>query len=99
VHCLITLAPSPAALSQVKVWLGDTKDHHYILSRVLISRMLTVTKIPYVKVRAAWRSMAQHGAAWRSMAQHDAAWRSMAQHGAAWRSMVQHGGRLKLLPA
>jgi hypothetical protein len=35
---------------QVKVWLGDTMDHHYVLSRYLISRMLTVTRIPYVKV-------------------------------------------------
>lgn len=32
---------------QVKVWLGE---HYYILSRFLISRMLTVTKIPYIKV-------------------------------------------------
>ncbi|KAK9837746.1 hypothetical protein WJX74_004123 [Apatococcus lobatus] len=31
---------------KVKVWLGE---HYYILSRFLISRMLTVTKIPYIK--------------------------------------------------
>ncbi|KAK9863060.1 hypothetical protein WJX84_002161 [Apatococcus fuscideae] len=33
-------------LVKVKVWLGE---HYYILSRFLISRMLTVTKIPYIK--------------------------------------------------
>lgn len=26
-------------------------DHYYVLSRFLICRMLTVTKIPYIKVR------------------------------------------------
>ncbi|KAH6778831.1 P-loop containing nucleoside triphosphate hydrolases superfamily protein, partial [Perilla frutescens var. hirtella] len=30
----------------VKVWLGDNADHYYVLSRFLLSRMLTVTKIP-----------------------------------------------------
>ncbi|KVI07584.1 hypothetical protein Ccrd_014052, partial [Cynara cardunculus var. scolymus] len=30
----------------VKVWLGDDADHYYVLSRFLLSRMLTVTKIP-----------------------------------------------------
>jgi hypothetical protein len=38
---------------QVKVWLGDgeSMDHYYVLSRFLISRMLTLAKIPYIKVR------------------------------------------------
>ncbi|KAL4280056.1 hypothetical protein GQ457_03G015950 [Hibiscus cannabinus] len=31
---------------KVKVWLGDKEDHYYVLSRFLLSRMLTVTKIP-----------------------------------------------------
>ncbi|KAK4796381.1 hypothetical protein SAY86_028707 [Trapa natans] len=31
---------------KVKVWLGDHCDHYYVLSRFLLSRMLTVTKIP-----------------------------------------------------
>lgn len=31
---------------KVKVWLGTSADHYYILSRFLISRMLLVTKIP-----------------------------------------------------
>ncbi|KAL6847707.1 hypothetical protein ACP4OV_022495 [Aristida adscensionis] len=31
---------------KVKVWLGDDAHHHYVLSRFLLSRMLTVTKIP-----------------------------------------------------
>ncbi|KAI3756915.1 hypothetical protein L6452_04447 [Arctium lappa] len=31
---------------KVKVWLGDDADHYYVLSRFLLSRMLTVTKIP-----------------------------------------------------
>jgi hypothetical protein len=37
-------------LLQVKVWLGEDLDHYYILSRFLICRMLTVTRIPYIKV-------------------------------------------------
>jgi hypothetical protein len=36
--------------TQVKVWLGENLDHYYILSRFLICRMLTVTRIPYIKV-------------------------------------------------
>ncbi|GMH08777.1 hypothetical protein Nepgr_010617 [Nepenthes gracilis] len=32
---------------KVKVWLGDNADHYYVLSRFLLCRMLTVTKIPY----------------------------------------------------
>ena len=36
--------------SQVKVWVGENLVHYYILSRFLISRMLTVTKIPQMKV-------------------------------------------------
>ena len=36
---------------QVKVWLGENQDHYYVLSRFLISRMLTVTKVPMNKVR------------------------------------------------
>lgn len=35
---------------QVKVWVGENLVHYYILSRFLISRMLTVTKIPQMKV-------------------------------------------------
>ncbi|GKV33819.1 hypothetical protein SLEP1_g42270 [Rubroshorea leprosula] len=31
---------------KVKVWLGDNADHYYVLSRFLLSRMSTVTKIP-----------------------------------------------------
>lgn len=31
---------------KVRVWLGDNADHYYVLSRFLVSRMLTVTKIP-----------------------------------------------------
>ncbi|THG09814.1 hypothetical protein TEA_010590 [Camellia sinensis var. sinensis] len=30
---------------KVKVWLGDNADHYYVLSRFLLSRMLTVTKL------------------------------------------------------
>jgi hypothetical protein len=41
--------------TQVKVWLGENLDHYYILSRFLICRMLTVTRIPYIKVST------QHG--------------------------------------
>ena len=38
---------------QVKVWVGENLVHYYILSRFLISRMLTVTKIPQMKVDSA----------------------------------------------
>ncbi|XP_060211487.1 uncharacterized protein LOC132638710 [Lycium barbarum] len=39
---------------KVKVWLGDNDDHYYVLSRFLLSRMLTVTKIPtHVAVKIA----------------------------------------------
>lgn len=39
---------------KVKVWLGDNADHYYVLSRFLLSRMLTVTKIPnYVAIKIA----------------------------------------------
>jgi hypothetical protein len=31
------------------VWLGEEKAHYYVLSRFLISRSLTVTKIPHLK--------------------------------------------------
>ena len=31
--------------AQVKVWLGDHADHYYVLSRFLLSRTLTVTKV------------------------------------------------------
>ena len=34
---------------QVRVWLGTDQDHYYVLSRFLISRMLTVTKLPPLK--------------------------------------------------
>ncbi|CAH8353949.1 unnamed protein product [Eruca vesicaria subsp. sativa] len=38
---------------KVKVWLGDA-DHYYVLSRFLVCRMLTVTKIPnHVAVKIA----------------------------------------------
>ena len=47
-----TFHSAPAPVLQVKVWLGETQAHYYILSRFLISRMLTVTKIPYMKVGA-----------------------------------------------
>uniref|UniRef100_A0A6N2KS45 2-phosphoglycerate kinase n=2 Tax=Salix viminalis TaxID=40686 RepID=A0A6N2KS45_SALVM len=30
---------------KVRVWLGDNADHYYVLSRFLLSRMLTVTKL------------------------------------------------------
>lgn len=36
---------------KIKVWLGENLDHYYILSRFLISRTLTVTKVPQDKVR------------------------------------------------
>ena len=39
---------------QVKVWVGENLVHYYILSRFLISRMLTVTKIPQMKVGTCW---------------------------------------------
>lgn len=47
--------------AQVKVWLGDTMEHHYILSRFLISRMLTVARVPITKVgpRSAARRLPQ----------------------------------------
>ena len=34
---------------KIKVWLGKDLDHYYILSRFLISRLLTVTKVPQDK--------------------------------------------------
>lgn len=37
------------ATSQVKVWLGEEGSHYYVLSRFLVSRSLTVTKIPHLK--------------------------------------------------
>lgn len=30
---------------KVKVWIGENSDHYYVLSRFLVSRMLTVTKV------------------------------------------------------
>lgn len=42
---------------QVKVWLGPNRDHYYVLSRFLVSRSLTITKIPSTKVGSS------HGAA------------------------------------
>ena len=30
------------------MWLGDTLDHYYVLSRFLVARVLTVTRIPHV---------------------------------------------------
>lgn len=35
---------------KVKVRLGEQLEHYYILSRFLVSRMLTVTRIPQYKV-------------------------------------------------
>ena len=35
---------------KVKVWLGEHMEHYYVLSRFLISRMLTVTRLPQQKV-------------------------------------------------
>ena len=40
----------PLVGAQVKVWVGENLVHYYVLSRFLISRMLTVTKIPQMKV-------------------------------------------------
>lgn len=34
---------------KIKVWLGKELEHYYILSRFLISRLLTVTKVPQDK--------------------------------------------------
>lgn len=56
-QCCSALHSSLAPILQVKVWLGETQAHYYILSRFLISRMLTVTKIPYMKVGAGRRSL------------------------------------------
>jgi len=36
---------------KIKVWLGDQQQHYYILSRYLISRMLTFIRVPQDKVR------------------------------------------------
>ena len=42
----LACAPAdPSSLLQVKVWLGRDRQHHYVLSRYLTCRMLTVTKI------------------------------------------------------
>jgi len=38
---------------KIKVWLGENREHYYILSRFLIARMLTVTRVPQNKVRDA----------------------------------------------
>jgi hypothetical protein len=35
---------------KVKVWLGENLEHYYILSRFLISRLLTMIKLPQQKV-------------------------------------------------
>lgn len=35
---------------KIKVWLGENHQHYYILSRFLISRMLSVTRVPQHKV-------------------------------------------------
>ena len=43
-----------AVRCQVKVWVGENLVHYYVLSRFLISRMLTVTKIPQMKVGERW---------------------------------------------
>ena len=50
--CLPSSPDLPLPGAKVKVWLGENQDHYYVLSRFLISRMLTVTMIPYLKV---WR--------------------------------------------
>lgn len=31
------------------MWLGEDRAHYYVLSRFLVSRSLTVTKIPHMK--------------------------------------------------
>lgn len=50
---------APALPPQVKVWLGEGHTlHHYVLSRFLISRMLTVTRIPSTKVSTGNPAMA-----------------------------------------
>ena len=55
---LFTIAQQDQSPMQVKVWLGDNQDHYYVLSRFLISRMLTVTKVPMNKVRAYFSHLA-----------------------------------------
>lgn len=35
------------------MWVGENLAHYYVLSRFLISRMLTVTKVPQMKVSTA----------------------------------------------
>ena len=35
---------------KIKVWVGSELEHYYILSRFLIARTLTVTKVPQEKV-------------------------------------------------
>ena len=46
---LFPVAAPSLTLAQVKVWLGEERAHYYVLSRFLISRSLTVTKIPHLK--------------------------------------------------
>jgi hypothetical protein len=36
---------------KVRVWLGEAREHYYVLSRFLISRHLTATKVPQQKVQ------------------------------------------------
>lgn len=33
---------------KVRVWLGDNADHYYVMSRFLLCRMLTVTKVNFL---------------------------------------------------
>lgn len=35
---------------KVKVWIGANSDHYYVLSRFLVSRMLTVTKVSFLEL-------------------------------------------------
>lgn len=52
-HCVTVHVTGVSDTTQVKVWLGEGMSHYYVLSRFLISRVLTVTKIPYMKVNKA----------------------------------------------
>ena len=47
--CVLDTASSFDPTAQVKVWLGEERAHYYVLSRFLISRSRTVTKIPHLK--------------------------------------------------
>ena len=42
---------------KVKVWLGENADHYYVLSRFLLSRMLTVTKVQSFLINSFYQSI------------------------------------------